>query len=214
MKHGKSSWMREHVTDPYVRRARAEGYRSRAAFKLLEIARSDKLLRPGMRVVELGSAPGSWTQVAARAVGPSGRVFAADRVDMEPLSGVYFLQADLLSPPGMERLVQALEGRPVDLVLSDMAPNLSGVSATDQTRSRELCELALEFARQHLKPGGVLLVKAFQGSGFPEFMAAMRRSFDVVVSRKPGASRGRSSEMYLLGKGFRPEARPESPADA
>ena len=213
MKRAKSNWMREHVTDPYVRRARAEGYRSRAAFKLLEIARTDQLFRPGMLVVELGSAPGSWSQVAARAVGPAGRVVATDLLPMEPLSGVHFLQMDVRSADAMQRLGGALEG-PADLVLCDMAPNLSGVASTDQARSRELCELALEFTRGHLKPGGALLVKAFQGSGFREFLGAMRESFDTVTSRKPRASRGRSAEVYLLGKGFKGAREPGRQAKA
>ncbi len=203
MKRAKSEWMREHVSDPFVRRARTEGYRSRAAFKLLEIAAKDRLFRPGMVVVDLGAAPGSWSQVAYRAVGPTGQVIAADLAAMEHLPGVHFLQADLRQPDSLARVEEALQGKPVDLVLSDMAPNLSGVASTDQARHRELCELALDFARAHLKPGGALLIKAFQGTGFREFMVAMRSSFETLVSRKPDASRGRSAEMYLLGRGFR-----------
>ena len=174
MKRAKSDWMREHVSDPYVRRARAQGYRSRAAFKLLEIAAKDRLFRPGMVVVDLGAAPGSWSQVASRAVGPAGLVVAVDLAGMDALPGVYFLQGDLREPQSRQRLEQGLQGRPADLVLSDMAPNLSGVASSDEARSRELCELALEFAREHLKPGGALLIKAFQGTGFREFMATMR----------------------------------------
>ncbi len=206
--------MREHLTDPYVRRARAEGYRSRAAFKLLEIAAKDRLFRPGMVVVDLGAAPGSWSQVASRAVGPAGLVVAVDLNGMDALPGVYFLQGDLREPQSRQRLEQGLQGRRADLVLSDMAPNLSGVASSDQARSRELCELALEFAGEHLKPGGALLIKAFQGAGFPQFMAAMRASFESLVSRKPGASRDRSAEMYLLGRSFKPGARPRgAPGD-
>jgi len=196
--------MREHVSDPYVRRAKAEGYRSRAAFKLMEIARADKLFRPGMLVVELGSAPGSWSQVAASAVGAGGQVIATDLLDMEPLSGVVFLQGDIRAAEHREKLEKLFEGRRADLVLSDMAPNVSGVASTDQARSRELSELALDFARAHLKPGGALLIKTFQGSGFREFMEEMRQCFASVASRKPSASRDRSAEMYLLGKGFKP----------
>lgn len=196
--------MREHVSDPYVRRAKAEGYRSRAAFKLMEIARADKLFRPGMLVVELGAAPGSWSQVAASAVGPGGQVIAADLLELEPLPGVVFVQGDIRAAEHRGKLEKLLAGRRADLVLSDMAPNVSGVASTDQARSRELCELALDIARAHLKPGGALLVKAFQGSGFREFMEELRRCFASVASRKPSASRDRSAEMYLLGKGFRP----------
>ena len=202
LKRSKSAWMREHVTDPYVRRARAEGYRSRAAFKLIEIARTDKLLHSGMRVVELGCAPGSWSQVAAKAIAPGGLIVAVDLLEMTPIPGVVFLRGDARSEETKQALAGALQGSQADLVLSDMAPNVSGVASTDQERSRELCEMALRFAREHLKPGGTLLVKAFQGSGFREFMAEMRKSFRSVASRKPGASRDRSSEMYLLGKGF------------
>jgi 23S rRNA (uridine2552-2'-O)-methyltransferase len=204
MKGGKksSAWMRRHVNDPYVRRARSEGYRSRAAFKLLQMAEADRLLRPGMLVVDLGAAPGSWSQVAAAAVGATGRVLALDLLEMEPLPGVHCLQGDFREPEALRRLELALEGRKADLVLCDMAPNLSGVAISDQARSRELCDLALEFAERHLKPGGSLLIKAFQGSGYRDYMEALRRAFRSVVSRKPGASRDRSAEMYLLAKGF------------
>jgi 23S rRNA (uridine2552-2'-O)-methyltransferase len=206
--------MRAHVNDTFVKRAQTDGYRSRAAYKLQEIARSDRLLRPGMVVVDLGAAPGSWSQVAAQATGPSGKVVAIDLLPMEALPGVQFLQADLRSDEAQIALAAALGG-PADLVLCDMAPNLSGVKATDEARHRELCEQALRFAGEHLRPGGALLIKAFQGSGYREFLEAMKHAFATVASRKPAASRDRSAEMYLLGKGFR-GARPglSGPADS
>jgi 23S rRNA (uridine2552-2'-O)-methyltransferase len=205
LKRSKSNraWIEAHLSDPYVRRAQAQGYRSRAAFKLLEIARKDRLLAPGMLVVDLGAAPGSWSQVAAEQVGPTGAVVAIDLLDLEPLAGVKCIRGDLREPEVLDRLSEALGGCKADLVLSDMAPQLSGIAATDQARSRELSERALEFAVRSLKPGGALLVKTFQGTGYREFLQAMRRCFTTVVSRKPGASRGRSAEMYLLGKGLR-----------
>jgi 23S rRNA (uridine2552-2'-O)-methyltransferase len=203
VKRAKSAWMREHVNDTFVKRAQAQGMRSRAAFKLEEIARTDKLLRPGMVVVDLGAAPGSWSQVAAQAVGPAGRVVAIDLLEMKPLAGVHFLQADMRSKESRTALGQALAGRQADLVLCDMAPNLSGVASTDQARHRELGELALRFSAEHLKPGGAFLIKAFQGSDYREFMETMKKCFSSVASRKPAASRDRSPEMYLLGKGFK-----------
>ena len=196
--------MQEHVNDAYVRQAQAQGYRSRAAYKLLEIARADRLLRPGMVVVDLGAAPGSWSQVVAQAVGPAGSVVALDLLEIAPIPRVQFLLGDMRSEEDLRRVSAALGGRPADLVLSDMAPNISGVAATDQARHRELCEQALAFAQGHLKPGGALLIKAFQGSGYREFLDLMKQSFHAVASRKPSASRDRSSEMYLLGKGFHP----------
>jgi 23S rRNA (uridine2552-2'-O)-methyltransferase len=204
VKRGKSrTWLHSHVSDPYVRQAQAAGYRSRAAYKLLEMAKKDRLLAPGMRVVDLGAAPGSWSQVAAEQVGRSGKVVAVDLIAMEALPGVDFIRGDLREPEVFEAVWQALGGRHADLVLCDMAPNLSGIAATDQARMRELCERALEFAARSLKPGGSFLVKIFQGTGHKEFLESMRRSFETLVSRKPEASRGRSAEMYLLGKGFR-----------
>jgi 23S rRNA (uridine2552-2'-O)-methyltransferase len=194
--------MREHVSDPYVRQAREQGYRSRAAFKLIEIVERDKLLAPGMLVVDLGAAPGSWAQVVSGRVGPSGRIVALDTLTIEPVRGVEAIRGDFRAPESRERLARALGGRKVDLVLSDMAPNLSGVASTDEANSLQLCELALEFAVDHLKVGGALLVKAFQGGGYREFLQTMRGAFRLVASRKPGASRGRSAEMYLLGKEF------------
>jgi 23S rRNA (uridine2552-2'-O)-methyltransferase len=197
------AWMREHTNDPYVQRAKAEGYRSRAAYKLLELDRKDRLLVPGQLVVDLGAAPGSWSQVVVAKLGTKGRVVAADLLPMAPLAGVHFVQGDFREQEVLDELLAALGGRKPDLVISDLAPNISGIGVSDQARSMHLCELALEFSRQCLAPGGSLLVKTFQGAGFTEFLADMRMSFVKVVSRKPEASRGRSSEMYLLGKGFK-----------
>jgi 23S rRNA (uridine2552-2'-O)-methyltransferase len=196
------AWMREHINDPYVQRAKAEGYRSRAAYKLLELDRKVRLLVPGQLVVDLGAAPGSWSQVAMAKLGTKGRVVAVDLLPMESLAGVHFVQGDFREQEVLDALLAALGGRKADLVISDLAPNISGIGVSDQARSMYLCELALEFARQCLKPGGSLLVKVFQGAGFTEFLGGMRKSFVKVGSRKPEASRGRSSEMYLLGKGL------------
>ena len=192
--------MRAHVNDPYVQRATAEGYRSRAAFKLIEIDARDRLLRRGQTVVDLGAAPGSWSQVIAERVRPGGRVIALDVLPMDSLAGVEFIEGDFTEPEVLARIEQALGEHRADLVVSDMAPNLSGVGASDQARAMYLCELALAFARDHLKPSGAFLVKAFQGAGYPEFVSDMRKAFETVVSRKPQSSRGRSSEMYLVGK--------------
>ena len=203
MKRSKTSkqWMREHVNDVYVQRARSEGYRSRAAYKLLEIAARDKLLKPGMVVVDLGAAPGGWSQVAQNQVGKRGLVVAFDILEMAPLPGVRFVQGDFRGDAAVAILEQALSGRKVDLVLSDMSPNISGISMRDQARVMDLAELALEFATLHLQPGGNLLVKVFQGAGFQEFFRTMRDRFQGLVTRKPAASRDRSNELYLLGKG-------------
>lgn len=208
MKRTKTSkqWMMEHVNDVYVQRAKAEGYRSRAAYKLIEIAARDKLLRPGMVVVDLGAAPGGWSQVAAGKLGARGRVVAVDVLAMAPLPHVTFLQGDFREDAVVAALERELAGRPIDLVLSDMSPNISGIALSDQARAMHLAELALEFAVKHLKPGGSLLVKVFQGSGFQEFLREMRSHFKPVVTRKPEASRGRSNEMYLLGRDCRDAA--------
>ncbi len=197
------AWMREHINDPFVQKAKAEGYRSRAAYKLLELDKKDRLLLPGQLLVDLGAAPGSWSQVALAKLGSKGRVVAVDLLPMESLPGVHFVQGDFREQEVLDALLLAMSGRKADLVISDLAPNISGIGVSDQARSMHLCELALEFARQCLKPGGSLLVKVFQGAGFTEFLAGMRKSFVKVGSRKPEASRGRSSEMYLLGKGFK-----------
>jgi 23S rRNA (uridine2552-2'-O)-methyltransferase len=194
-------WMKEHVADAYVRRARAEGLRSRAAYKLEEIARRDRLLAPGMLVVDLGAAPGGWSQVAARRVAPGGRVIALDVLEMPAIAGVTFIRGDLREAHVAAELERALGGRQVDLVLSDMAPNLSGIAPADQARALALAEAALEFAMKHLKPQGNFLVKAFLGAGFESFLRTLRGRFHSVAVRKPAASRGRSSEVYVLAKG-------------
>jgi 23S rRNA (uridine2552-2'-O)-methyltransferase len=196
-------WIEEHAADPYVKRARAQGLRSRAAFKLEEIARRDRLLAPGMVVIDLGASPGSWSQVAAARVGASGRVIALDRLEMAPVPGVTFIRGDFLEPGTLRELERALGGERADLVLSDLAPNWSGIASSDRARALELAERALEFALKHLKPQGNFLVKTFQGEGFEAFQQKLGRHFRQVVARKPGASRARSSEIYLLAKGLR-----------
>jgi 23S rRNA (uridine2552-2'-O)-methyltransferase len=205
MARSKSSeaWLKRHLSDPYVRKATAQGYRARSAYKLLEVVKRDGLTRPGDTVVDLGAAPGSWSQVLAERVGESGRVIAVDLLEVPAIPGVTVIQGDFREEAVLKRLEDALEGRKIDLVVSDLAPNISGVRMSDQARSMHLCELALEFAKAHLEPRGVFLVKVFQGSGYPEFLAAMRRVFVSVASRKPGASRGESKEMYLLGRSLR-----------
>jgi len=196
-------WIREHVADAYVKRARAEGMRSRAAYKLDEIAQRDRLLAPGMIVVDLGAAPGGWSQVAAGRVGARGRVIALDTLEMRGLAGVTFIRGDFYDTTAVETLERALGGDKADLVLSDMAPNLSGIAASDQARALDLAELALDFALKHLKPQGNFLVKLFQGAGFESFLKTLRGCFATVAVRKPGASRSRSREVYLVGKGLR-----------
>lgn len=205
MKRSKTSkaWMREHLNDVYVQQAKASGYRARAAFKLTEIDDKDKLMRSGMTVVDLGAAPGSWSQVAAARVGSQGQVFALDLLEIAPIPGVRFIQGDFQDDAILREIESALGDREVDLVISDMAPNISGVGVADQARAIGLCELALDFAQSHLKPGGNLLVKVFQGSGFDDFRRAMQDAFEAVVVRKPAASRDRSTEVYLLGKRLR-----------
>ncbi|MDS4032111.1 MAG: 23S rRNA (uridine(2552)-2'-O)-methyltransferase RlmE [Candidatus Contendobacter sp.] len=205
MAHSKSSarWLREHFTDEYVKRAQREGYRSRAVYKLLEIDEKDRLLRPGLTVVDLGAAPGGWSQLAARLVGERGAVIALDILPMEPLPDVTFVEGDFREAVVLERLLAALNGRPVDLVISDMAPNTSGIKAVDQPRGMYLAELALDFARRVLRPGGDFLTKAFQGDGFDAFLRELRAAFATVAVRKPRASRARSAEQYLLARNYR-----------
>jgi 23S rRNA (uridine2552-2'-O)-methyltransferase len=197
------AWMREHVTDPYVKRANAEGFRSRAAYKLQQIDAKDKLLRPGMTVVDLGAAPGGWSQVAAKAVGRAGRIIALDLLEMAQVPGVTVICGDFQEQSVLEQVERALEGEAVDLVLSDMAPNISGIASADQARAIGLAELALEFALKHLKPQGNFLVKSFHGAGYDGLVTTLRRSFQQVYTRKPDASRSRSSEVFLLGKGLK-----------
>ncbi len=202
-----NAWLREHVNDTYVKRAKAEGFRSRAAFKLQQIDAKDHLLRPGSVVVDLGATPGGWSQIAAAAVGPSGQVIAVDLLEMEPLRGVDFIHGDFGDDAILAEVTRRLAGRPVDLVLSDMAPNLSGIAAVDQAGVAGLAELALDFALRFLSPRGVLLVKVFHGAGFDALLKQMRQAFSEVSVRKPDASRDRSPETYLLARGKR-DARP------
>ncbi|MDI3489315.1 MAG: rRNA (uridine2552-2-O)-methyltransferase [Thauera sp.] len=206
MKKNKTSraWVHDHLNDPYVQRAQQDGYRARAAYKLIEVDERDHLLKPGAIVVDLGSTPGSWCQVAVKRCGAKGKVLALDILPMEPVAGVDFLHGDFTEDTVLEDLESRLEGAKVDVVLSDMAPNLSGVASVDQARSIHLCELALDFAVRHLKPGGQFLVKIFQGEGFMEYRKQMEAAFASVQVRKPKASRDRSAEVYLLGKGPRP----------
>ena len=196
-------WLAEHAADPYVKRAHAEGWRSRAAFKLEEIQRSDRLLRPGMTIVDLGAAPGGWSQYAARLLGGRGRVIALDLLPMPALPGVEFLQGDFGEEQTLERLRALLAGSQVDLVMSDMAPNMSGMADVDHDRSMHLVDLAVEFAAATLRPGGDLLIKVFQGREFQPLVARLRRSFESVKLRKPKASRARSAEVYVLARGYR-----------
>jgi len=202
-------WLRRHVTDPYVRRAKAQGYRSRAAYKLLELDAKDRLLHAGARVADLGAAPGGWAQVAAQKVGPCGRVVAIDKLEIAPISGVSVLRGDVREPAALGAVRVALDGK-ADLVLSDLSPNLSGVAGVDQARAAELASLAIRFALKVLKPSGVLVVKMFQGEAFDGVLAAAKRAFDAVTVRKPGASRGESRETYLLAKGLKGVSRPKA----
>jgi 23S rRNA (uridine2552-2'-O)-methyltransferase len=192
--------MQRHVADPYVQRAKALGYRSRAAFKLIEIDARDRLFAAGQIVVDLGAAPGGWSQVAAEKTGARGQVVAVDVLNLAPIPGVSFVRGDFTEEAVLRDIERALGGQAVDLVLSDLSPNLSGVAATDQARSIALAERAVEFAVAHLSPAGALLVKTFQGVGFPALLGEVRGSFERVVSRKPEASRSGSSEMYLLAR--------------
>ncbi len=194
-----SRWLKEHVDDPYVQRAQRDGYRARSAYKLLEVQEKDHLIKPGMQVLDLGAAPGSWSQVVARILAGRGRVVATDILPMDPLPGVEFIQGDFREEAMVQSLLDQLFNRPVDLVLSDMAPNISGMDAVDQARSMNLCELALDLADRVLKPGGAMLVKVFQGEGSDAFRAEMAQRFSVMKTRKPKASRPRSREVYFLG---------------
>jgi 23S rRNA (uridine2552-2'-O)-methyltransferase len=204
-KRSKSSarWLAEHAADPYVKRAHEEGWRSRAAFKLEEINKAERLLKPGMTVVDLGAAPGGWTQYVARALGGKGRVIALDVLEMPALPGVEFIQGDFSDDAVLERLRASLGGEEVDLVLSDMAPNMMGIADVDHDRSMYLVDLAVEFATHALRPGGDLLMKVFQGREFQPLIARLRRQFETVKLRKPKASRSRSPEVYVLARGYR-----------
>lgn len=205
MKRSNSSqnWLRRHFNDHYVKEAQKAGYRSRAVFKLLEIQEKDRLLCPGQVVVDLGAAPGGWSQIAAPIVGKNGDVIAMDILPMDPLPGVTFIEGDFTEQDVHEQLLASVNGRPVDLVISDIAPNISGMRAVDQPRAMYLAELALDFAQNTLKPGGDFLTKVFQGEGFDPYLLALRRSFDKVVIRKPKASRPKSREVYIVARGFK-----------
>ncbi|MCG7867406.1 MAG: 23S rRNA (uridine(2552)-2'-O)-methyltransferase RlmE [Candidatus Thiodiazotropha taylori] len=205
MKRSKSSrkWLDRHFNDTYVKQAQKAGYRSRAAFKLLEIQEKDRLIKPGMKVVDLGAAPGGWSQIARDLVGEKGQVFALDILSMDPIAGVEFIQGDFRETEPLESLRNLLDGAAIDLVISDMAPNVTGMASVDQPRSIYLCELALDFARETLKPGGGFVVKVFQGEGFDDFLREVRSSFGRVVSRKPDSSRAKSREVYLVAGNFK-----------
>lgn len=196
-------WLREHFDDPYVKLAQQRGYRSRACFKLLELDEKDRLFRPGMTVLDLGAAPGGWSQVSAERVGHHGRVIASDILAMDSLAGVEFLQGDFTEQAVFEALLALIGDSRVDLVISDMAPNMSGMSAVDQPRAMYLVELAVDMAEQVLTPGGVLVSKVFHGEGFDAFLKDLRQKFTTVHTRKPDASRARSREVYLVAKGYR-----------
>ncbi|GAB2680274.1 23S rRNA (uridine(2552)-2'-O)-methyltransferase RlmE [Aliiglaciecola sp. 3_MG-2023] len=196
-------WLDEHVNDPYVKKAQIDGYRSRASYKLIEINEKDKLIRPGNIVMDLGSAPGGWSQIVAPLVGKKGRVIASDILPMDSILDVTFIQGDFTEEAVYEQIVAELDNQQVDVVVSDMAPNISGVNATDQYSSMYLVELALDMARNVLKPGGSFCAKVFQGVGYEEYLKDVRSSFNKVVIRKPDASRPRSREVYIVAKGFK-----------
>ena len=208
--HSSKQWLRRHVNDPYVQRSKREGYRSRSAYKLTEIDDRDRIFKGGLTVVDLGAAPGGWSQVAAQRV-PSGRIVAVDLLPMDPIPGVAFLQADFATRKGLAAVEEALGGRKADVVLSDMAPNLSGIAVSDQARALELAEIARDFALLHLQPQGVFLVKIFQGAGYDGYLVSLRRAFGKVVVRKPAASRDESAEQYLLARGLKNSGGPSPP---
>ncbi len=198
-----SRWLQEHHKDAYVQRSRIDGYRSRASYKLLELQRSDRLIRRGDLVVDLGAAPGGWSQVAAELVGPEGRVVASDILPMDALADVAFVEGDFTEDEVLGRVLDELCERRADLVMSDMAPNMSGIRDVDQPRAMHLAELALDFASKVLKPGGKFVCKVFHGEGFDDYIRALRSAFGSVLTRKPDASRGRSREVYVVAKDFR-----------
>jgi 23S rRNA (uridine2552-2'-O)-methyltransferase len=197
------SWLQEHVNDRYVKQARQEGYRSRASYKLIQLNEKDRLIRPGMLVVDLGSAPGGWSQVAGKLVGAKGKVVASDVLPMEPLKNVDFIQGDFTDEAVLNQILARLEGRKPDLILCDIAPNISGIDVADQASSIYLIELALDMARQVLKPKGDFVAKVFQGAGSEAYLKELRSSFEKLMIRKPAASRPRSREVYVVAKGFK-----------
>ncbi|MCH2041546.1 MAG: 23S rRNA (uridine(2552)-2'-O)-methyltransferase RlmE [Saccharospirillaceae bacterium] len=198
-----ANWLKEHVDDMYVQMAQQDGYRTRASYKLLELDEKDGLLKPGSTVLDLGSAPGGWSQVVAQKLDGSGVVIASDILPMDNIADVTFIQGDFTEDAIFDEIMTAIDDRPVDLVISDMAPNMSGMASIDQPGAMYLVELALDMARQTLKPNGHFVAKVFQGEGFDEYLADVRQSFSKVLIRKPKASRARSREVYIVGKGFR-----------
>jgi len=198
-----ANWLREHFNDPFVKQAQKDGYRSRASYKLLEIQEKDRLIRPGMSVIDLGAAPGGWSQVTSRLIGGQGRLIASDILEMDSIPDVTFIQGDFTQDEVLRQILEAVGDSHVDLVISDMAPNMSGTPAVDIPRAMFLCELALDLAIRVLRPGGDFLIKIFQGEGFDVYLKDVRTKFDKVQMRKPSSSRDRSREQYLLGKGFK-----------
>ena len=198
-----ANWLREHFNDPFVKQAQKDGYRSRASYKLLEIQEKDRLIRPGMSVIDLGAAPGGWSQVTSRLIGGQGRLIASDILEMDSIPDVTFIQGDFTEDAVLQQILAAVGDSHVDLVISDMAPNMSGTPEVDMPRAMFLCELALDLATRVLKPGGDFLIKIFQGEGVDMYLKDVRTKFDKVQMRKPSSSRDRSREQYLLGKGFK-----------
>ena len=196
-------WLKEHFNDPYVKMAQKDGYRSRASYKLLEIQEKDRILRPGITVVDLGAAPGGWSQVTSRVIGDKGRLIASDILEMDSIPDVNFIQGDFIDDAVFAQILEAIGNQPVDLVISDMAPTMSGVRESDQPRAMYLCELALDLSSRVLRPGGDFLIKIFQGEGFDLYHKQVRQMFDKVQMRKPLSSRDRSREQYMLARGFR-----------
>lgn len=205
MARSKSSqrWLKEHFDDPYVKQAQKDGYRSRASYKLLDIQEKDRILRNGMTVIDLGAAPGGWSQVVSRVIGEKGRLIASDILPMDTIVDVTFIQGDFTEDAVFEELLAAVNNQPVDLVISDMAPNMTGMRSVDQVKAMFLCELALDFASKVLRPGGDFLIKIFQGEGFDNYLQEVRQAFEKVQMRKPSSSRDRSREQYLLARGFK-----------
>jgi 23S rRNA (uridine2552-2'-O)-methyltransferase len=205
MARSKSSnqWMQEHFDDEYVKKAQAMGYRSRSTFKLIEIQEKDRIIKPGMNIIDLGAAPGGWSEYASKIVGKKNKVIALDLLDIDPIEGVDFIQGDFREDDGLDALYKLLDGAAIDLVMSDMAPNISGNKAMDQPRSIYLAELALDTAQTVLQKGGTFLIKMFQGVGFDEYKRDVEKSFSSVIIRKPKSSRARSNEVYILAKGFK-----------
>ena len=198
-----NEWLRRHVNDPYVKQAQIDGYRSRSAYKLIELNEKDRLIRPGMRILDLGSAPGGWSQVAGKLVGRKGRVLATDILPMDPVPNVDFIQGDFTDEAIVQSLLTWLNGGRFDLIISDIAPNLSGIDSADQAGSMYFLELALDTVRKTLKPGATFAAKMFQGSGSDEYVKELRKSFEKVLIRKPAASRKESREVFIVAKGFK-----------